>query len=481
MQSMGEKVNIKINGSEMEAENGALLIDKLLDEDIFIPHFCYHQALGKDGNCRMCMVAIEGQKRPQISCDTFIKEGMEVYTQGENIEKIRRDILELELINHPIDCPTCDQAGECKLQDYYMESGFYESKVNVDAKTNHAKKIDIGSNVMLDRERCVLCTRCTRFCSDITKTNELAVLGRSDHSYIGTFPGRPLDNPYAMNVVDLCPVGALTSKDFRFKQRVWFLDSFDAICGGCSKGCNITVDHRKEKYKNDEIFRFRPRLNKEVNGFFMCDEGRVSYHNENENRFETPLLENIEADFNNTLKEVFKYLTTGKETLFVISPSLSIEEMKNVNNLASKLNATISGYSPTTYDENFGDDYLRDNDKATNRKALKEIGISDDESSFKSSLEKSKLVIILDNDYFEDKLDLLEDKKVISMFTHLCNTIKKSNVAMPIASFYEKSGTYINTDGIKQKIVTKMKKDNQAETITSIIEHLKDMIAKGTL
>jgi len=478
---MGEIVNITVNGATMEAEKGGLLIDKLLDENIHIPHFCYHQALGKDGNCRMCMVAIEGQKRPQIACDTYIKEGMEVRTKGENIEKVRRDILELQLINHPIDCPTCDQAGECKLQDYYMESGFYESKVTVNSKTNHAKRIDLGSNVMLDRERCVLCTRCTRFCSDITKTHELAVLGRSDHSYIGTFPGRPLDNPYAMNVVDLCPVGALTSKDFRFKQRVWFLDTFDAICGGCSKGCNISVDHRKEKYKDDQIFRFRPRKNLAINGFFMCDEGRLSYHDENNNRFETPLIEKEEMSFHEIMTQMFKFISTTKEIFFVISPSLSIEEMKNVNNLASKLNANISGYSPDTIDESFGDDYLRNSDKATNRKALKEIGINDEESVFKATLDKSSLVIVVDNNYFDNNIALLEGKKVISLFTHLCKTIEKSDISIPIASFYEKSGTYINADDIKQKVISKMKKENTAETITSIIEHLKDMIGKGKL
>ncbi|BFU78697.1 2Fe-2S iron-sulfur cluster-binding protein [Arcobacter sp. 15-2] len=478
---MGEMVNITVNGAKMEAEKGSLLIDKLLDENIHIPHFCYHQVLGKDGNCRMCMVAIEGQKRPQIACDTPIKEGMEVRTQGENIEKVRRDILELQLINHPIDCPTCDQAGECKLQDYYMESGFYESRVNVEEKTNHAKRIDLGSNVMLDRERCVLCTRCTRFCSDITKTHELGVISRSNHSYIGTFPGRPLDNPYAMNVVDLCPVGALTSKDFRFKQRVWFMETFDAICGGCAKGCNISVDHRKEKYKNDEIFRFRPRANKAVNGWFMCDEGRLSYHNENENRFEIPRLENEISDFKNVMTHIFKYISTVKEIFFVLSPSLSTEEMKNLQNLASKLNANISGYSPDTIDENFEDDYLRENDKSANRKTFKELGIAEDETTFKSNLEKAKLVVVVDNSYFEKNLELLNDKKVISLFSHLNQTIEKSNVAMPIASFYEKSGTYTNVDGIKQKVVSKMKKDDQAETITSIIEHLKDMIAKGTL
>ncbi|MGB9802155.1 MAG: 2Fe-2S iron-sulfur cluster-binding protein, partial [Arcobacter sp.] len=245
---MSEMVKLIINDQEMEAEQGSLLIDKLLDEDIHIPHFCYHKALGKDGNCRMCMVEIAGQKRPQIACDTPVKEGMVVSTTSDNIMAVRRDILELELINHPIDCPTCDQAGECKLQDFYMESGFYESRINVEEKNNARKREDLGSNVMLDQERCVLCTRCVRFCSDITGTNELGVINRADHSVIGTFPGRPLSNPYAMNVVDLCPVGALTSKDFRFKQRVWFMETFNAICNGCSKGCNIFVDHRKEKY-----------------------------------------------------------------------------------------------------------------------------------------------------------------------------------------------------------------------------------------
>ncbi|XPV52995.1 MAG: hypothetical protein ACNI3H_11925 [Halarcobacter ebronensis] len=154
---------------------------------------------------------------------------------------------------------------------------------------------------MLDQERCVLCTRCVRFCSDITGTNELGVINRADHSVIGTFPGKPLSNPYAMNVVDLCPVGALTSKDFRFQQRVWFLECFNAICNGCSKGCNIHVDHRKEKYKDDQIFRFRPRVNKEVNGHFICDEGRLSYHNENKNRFTNAIVDAKESTVENSI------------------------------------------------------------------------------------------------------------------------------------------------------------------------------------
>jgi NADH-quinone oxidoreductase subunit G len=478
---MSEIVNITINGAQMQATKGSLLIDKLLDENIHIPHFCYHQALGKDGNCRMCMVEIEGQKRPQIACDTPIKEGMSVRTKGENIEKVRRDILELQLINHPIDCPTCDQAGECKLQDYYMESGFYDSRVSVNSKNHARKRIDLGSNVMLDQERCVLCTRCVRFCSQITKTNELGVINRADHSVIGTFPGRPLNNPYAMNVIDICPVGALTNKDFRFKQRVWFLESFDAICNGCSKGCNIYVDHRKEKYKDDQIFRFRPRVNKSVNGHFICDEGRLSYTNESANRFETPLVEKNETNVDNTITNMFKELSTNKNILFVLSANLSIEEMQNVKNLASKLNVDISGYSPDTIDESFADDYLKTSDRAVNRAAFRELEINETKDYFDEKLNKASLVIIVENSYFENNSKLLENKKVISLFSHFCMTISYSNIAIPVSSFYEKSGTYINANGIKQKVISKMNKDNKMETITTVIEHLKTMIEKGTL
>ena len=478
---MSEIVDITINGAQMQAAKGSLLIDKLLDENIHIPHFCYHQALGKDGNCRMCMVEIEGQKRPQIACDTPVKAGMIVRTQGENIEKVRRDILELQLINHPIDCPTCDQAGECKLQDYYMESGFYESRINLEAKNTARKRVDLGSNVMLDEERCVLCTRCVRFCSQITKTNELGVISRADHSVIGTFPGKPLDNPYAMNVIDICPVGALTNKDFRFKQRVWFLETFDAICNGCSKGCSIYVDHRKEKYKDDQIFIFRPKVNKNVNGHFICDEGRLSYTNEANNRFETPLVNKNETNVDNTITNMFKELTTNKNILFVLSANLSIEEMQNVKNLASKLNVDVSGYSPNTFDESFADDYLRTNDRTANRAAFKELQIDESKEYFDEKLNKASLVIIVENSYFENNANLLENKKVISLFSHHCMTIGYSNVAIPVASFYEKSGTYINTNGIKQKVISKMNKNNPMQSITTVIEDLKSMIEKGTV
>lgn len=478
---MSEMVKLIINDQEMEAEQGSLLIDKLLDEDIHIPHFCYHKALGKDGNCRMCMVEIAGQKRPQIACDTPVKEGMVVSTTSDNIMAVRRDILELELINHPIDCPTCDQAGECKLQDFYMESGFYESRINVEEKNHARKREDLGSNVMLDQERCVLCTRCVRFCSDITGTNELGVINRADHSVIGTFPGRPLSNPYAMNVVDLCPVGALTSKDFRFKQRVWFMETFNAICNGCSKGCNIFVDHRKEKYEDDKIYRFRPRLNNDVNGYFMCDYGRLSYKNEEENRLEKALVNGKEDSTSNAIASLYTEVAKNNNALFLVDPNLCLEELQNVKAFADAVKANISGYSPQYIDETFGDDYLKKNDKSANRASFKEVGISEDESSFKTYFEAALLIVVFDNNYFDDNIELLTGKKVISCFSHNAKTIEKSDVAIPTASFYEKSGTYINIDGIKQKTVSGMKRNNQAKTISSIVETIKTMIEKGNI
>ena len=478
---MSEMVKLIINDQEMEAEQGSLLIDKLLDEDIHIPHFCYHKALGKDGNCRMCMVEIAGQKRPQIACDTPVKEGMVVSTTSENIMAVRRDILELELINHPIDCPTCDQAGECKLQDFYMESGFYESRINVEEKNHARKREDLGSNVMLDQERCVLCTRCVRFCSDITGTNELGVINRADHSVIGTFPGRPLSNPYAMNVVDLCPVGALTSKDFRFKQRVWFMETFNSICNGCSKGCNIFVDHRKEKYEDDKIFRFRPRLNNDVNGYFMCDYGRLSYKNEEDNRLEKAIVNGKEDTTSNAIAALYTEVAKNNNALFLVSPNLCLEELQNVKAFADAVKANISGYSPQYIDETFGDDYLKKNDKSANRASFQEVGIEEDESSFKTYFDKASLVVVFDNNYFDENIELLTNKKVISCFSHKVKTIEKSDVAIPTASFYEKSGTYINLDGIKQKAISGMKRNDQAKTISSIVETIKTMIEKGNI
>ena len=425
-------MKIIIDNTPIECKEGALLIDVMLDNGINIPHFCYHQDLGADGNCRMCMVEIKGQKRPQIACDTFVQENLEVSTKSENIIDIKRSILELELLNHPVDCPICDQAGECKLQDYYMDYGLYDSHLST-PKTKKGKHIDLGSNVMLDQERCVLCTRCTRFTSDITKTGELGIIGRGDSARVAVAPGHELNNPYAMNVVELCPVGALTSKDFRFKQRVWFLDSTESICHGCSRGCNIYIDYNETKYSDEKIHRFRARRNTQINQSFLCDHGRLSYKELNES-------------FSGEVSQIrdLKVLLQSDKKLALISPSMSLQQLKVVKEFCQMHDITL--FSLAYIDESFGDDWLKTNDLSANFAGVKELNINSTKEAFDASLENAEVVINFDHTFL--KREALNNKRVVQFTTSNCDT--PYELIFAIANFAHERGTIINCDGIRQ-------------------------------
>jgi NADH-quinone oxidoreductase subunit G len=448
---MNDMIDITVDSKTYKAQNGSLLIDLLIKEKIKVPYFCYHESLGADGNCRMCMVEIEGQKRPQIACDTLIKPNMKVRSNSENICKVRTNILELELINHPVDCPTCDQAGECSLQDFYMDYGLHNSKIGIEEKVKHTKHIDLGSQVMLDQERCVLCARCTRFTDKITHTHELGIIGRGDEAKVSTMPGRKLDNPYAMNVVDLCPVGALTSKDFRFHQRVWFLKTSNSVCHGCAKGCNIYIDHNKMKYQDDVIYRFRPRRNDAVNGFFICDEGRLSYKDLQENRQESILLYEKEAQENKALEELKNLIENYKEKLtVVIDANLFTEEIQALVAFAKSINASL--YSPLEIykDENFKDDMLKSANRAANYKTVETLSIN-------TSLPTSSGLIL----NFNHPLDFEADVQ-INFTTH---KRVQNQLTLPIAAFSENTGHLTNEENIEQECQKAIFKNSPAPTI----------------
>jgi len=261
-----------LNDQEVEAQPGQMIIQAAEDHGVEIPHYCYHPDLPIDGNCRMCLVEVEKMPKLTPACTTVVSEGMVVRSANERVKTAVRGVLEFLLINHPVDCPVCDQAGECRLQDYYMVYGLHTSEIAPSLKVRKSKAVDLGP-VMLDQERCVECSRCVRFFETVTKTGELQFFGRGDHVRIGTIGNAPLDNPYSGNVAEICPVGALTDHDFRFKARVWFLHSTDSVCGGCSTGCNARLDHR-----DGTLFRMQARRNLEVNRSWLCDEGRYSFH-----------------------------------------------------------------------------------------------------------------------------------------------------------------------------------------------------------
>lgn len=456
------QVQITVNDKTIMAEEGALLIEVLLRNGIEIPYFCYHEALGPDGNCRMCMVGIEGQKRPQIACDTFVKSGMVVSTQSDAIKAVRQNILELELINHPVDCPICDQAGECSLQDFYMDYGLYDSHIEMKDKVHHRKHVDLGSNVMLDQERCVLCARCTRFTSEITKTHELGIVGRGDHAHITTMPGVKLHNPYAMNVVDLCPVGALTSKDFRFTQRVWFMGSTPSVCHGCAKGCNIFIDHNREKYKDDKIYRFRPRVNKAVNGHFICDEGRLSFKALQENRQLMPMSEGAVIDRGDALKRFADLLGAHEGKILVMADAnLYTEELEGIQAFAERIGAALICPMEVYRDDAFGDDWLKSPQRAANAAAVEKLGIA---PTAPDDLKATLLVNFNHPDAERFGTDVRVD-----LCTH---TGSKADLILPIAVFSECSGTLTNEEGIVQHCKQAILRNDPVFSVCEWLDHL---------
>src|SRR6266480_6037052 len=259
---------------------------------IEVPHYCYHPKLPVAGNCRMCLVEfgtpalgidrkpimnadgtpkINKSPRPAIACATPIAPNMEIYTNTPGVKQMREGVMEFLLINHPLDCPICDQAGECKLQEYSVDYGKSESRF-VEPKVHKPKRVDLGPRIVLDDERCILCTRCIRFTKDVVGDDALGIVDRGSYNTLTAFPGKQFDNNYTLNTVDICPVGALTSKDFRFKMRVWFLKETKSICTSCGTGCNIVIGSREEK-----VFRYEPRQNDAVNACWMCDYGRLNY------------------------------------------------------------------------------------------------------------------------------------------------------------------------------------------------------------
>ena len=267
---------LKINGVEIVTPGPMSILEAARGAGIEIPHYCYHPGLGVVGQCRMCQVEVEKMPKLATACNTAAAEGMVVFTNSPRVEKARRAVLEFYLLNHPLDCAVCDRGGECPLQDYTLKYGPGESR-SVEPKVQRAKHKVLGPHVVFDAERCILCTRCVRFCHEVPKTGELGVFSRGEQSEINLFPGKLLDNAYSGNVIDLCPVGALTSREYRFRSRPWDLTRHtESVCPLCSAGCNVILDVRNRQ-QGDEILRIKPRENPAVNRWWICDEGRFGF------------------------------------------------------------------------------------------------------------------------------------------------------------------------------------------------------------
>ena len=300
--------DVQIDGVWHQFPKGTRVIEACAQADVYVPRYCYHKKLSSPGNCRMCLIEmgmprmgperkpelgadgkpiINWMPRPQICCAQDVAEGMGVRTNSPMVEECRKGVMEFLLINHPLDCPICDQAGECELQEFSVEYGAGGSRF-LENKVKKPKAVQLGPRVTLDDERCILCSRCVRFCNEIAKDDVLGFTDRGSHTVLTAHPGKRLENNYSLNTVDLCPVGALTSTDFRFKMRVWFLKETKSICTSCATGCNTLIGTRE-----DIVYRQTPRENDHVNSCWMCDYGRLNFkYLEAENRILEPQISN---------------------------------------------------------------------------------------------------------------------------------------------------------------------------------------------
>lgn len=449
---------LQIDGTSVTVEAGLNVIQAAETLGIEIPHYCYHPGLSIAGNCRMCLVEIEKMPKLQIACNTRVADGMVVTTSSERVKQAREAVLEFLLINHPVDCPVCDQAGECKLQDYYMDHDRQTSRFPLEAKIKKRKAVEIGPLVMLDQERCILCTRCTRFLDEVSHTGELGIFERGDHCAIDLFPGQRLENPYSGNVVDICPVGALTSKDFRFQARVWYLDRTPTVCPSCATGCNIDVHHRR-----GEMFRLRPRHNAAVNGYWMCDEGRLGYKRyQGEGRLLQPVRRDGDdwqtESWQGATKLVVDRLreiaqTHGPQAVAgVISSQATNEEIFLFSRwirdvLAGRL-AGISWSDPGA----FHDDFLIDADKNPNAAGLRLLGTDMAADAILADAASGAVrgLVLFATDLgpshgaeFLQRLRASVDFVVIIDWRFHA-TAEIADVLLPVGTFAETDGTFIN-------------------------------------
>jgi NADH-quinone oxidoreductase subunit G len=488
---------VEIDGRKIEVANDLTVIQAAEKLGIEIPHYCWHPGLSISGNCRMCLVEIEKSPKLQIACNTRVTDGMVVHTTSDKTKTAQKAVLEFLLINHPIDCPVCDQAGECKLQEYYMDYDRQESRVPLAGKVKKGKAIPIGTHVMLDQERCILCARCTRFLDEVTHTSELGIYERGDHSRIELAAGKRLDNPYSMNVIDICPVGALTSKDFRFKARVWYLERTNSVCAGCANGCSIEIYHREGR-----LFRFLPRANPEVNDYWMCDEGRMTcFALQTEGRLLQPLVRGTDAfiagnwgggigSVSGRLQDVAKADGPGAVAI-VVSAQAPNEEIFLARRLGAALGATVTGASWSPADASH-DDFLVKADKNPNTRGLALQGLAADTSGLAPLLAgidagRVKALVLLRTDLTRwtdaarARQALERVPYVVVLDTDQREAAQYADVVLPVATHAESDGSFTNHAGRVQRFQAAVKPAGEARPGWLVLAELLADVTHGAL
>ena len=454
-----------LNEKEIEFNQGETIMQAGVKNGIEIPNFCWHPSLSISGNCRICLVEIEKMPKLAIACSTLAAEGMVVHSLSEKSIAARNAVMEFLLINHPLDCPICDEAGECKLQDYAYshsagESRFTEEKVHKD------KRVALGPYVMFDAERCISCSRCIRFCDEIAKDPELTFIKRGDRVTIVTYPGEEMDNPYSLNTTDICPVGALTNRDFRFRARVWDMSSTKSVCNGCSRGCNMDIWVR-----NNEVLRLTPRLNEEVNSYWMCDHGRVNTFKfiNAEDRVSGPHLRKdgtlTLTTWDETIEKAVSELKSFKkdEIAFIGSAYSTVEDNYVFAHFAKSVFNSNNIDFLRHEDPSFGDEILRKSDVTPNSLGAELAGVKPGKNGLNiDGIIKGikdghiKALYIIEDDIVSVNPELETVlAKLDILIVHAANfnkTTTLADIVFPASTYAEKNGTLVNFQGMVQRI-----------------------------
>lgn len=483
---------LKIDGQEITAEKNKTVIQVLDQLGTEIPRYCYHPGLPVVGSCRMCMIEVEKMPKLQIACNTAVQDGMVVWTQTDKVKEARRSVLEFLLLNHPLDCPVCDQAGDCELQNYYLKFGLYNSRLHED-KIKKKKATPIGPYVILDQERCVLCTRCVRFTDVISKTGELGVFNKGTWAEIDIYPGRELNNKYSGNVVDICPVGALLDRDYRFTVSAWYLKQANSICPGCSNGCNIQVHYnldRTYKIQGRRVSRLKPRFNETVNKFWMCDEGRYSYKWIDENRIEEPRTIGKAVEWPNVLSSVADGLKQSIEKNgpgsvgVIVSPQMTNEELYLSKKIFSDhLKIPVIHFHIPPKPDASEDHFLIKKDKNPNTKGAELIFSEQRGLPVEAVLDLAKadslryLVIFHTNllEFFSGgdvRQALSSVDTVVYLGTNQNETAEMATHVLAAATYAEKDGTFTNFQGRVQRIFPAFEPLKQSRPTLEILREL---------
>ncbi len=459
---------IFIDGQALDVAEGLTVLRAAESAGIDIPHFCYHPAFAPEGSCRMCLVEIEGLPKLELACSTLVKEGLKINTKSARVIEARKGVLEFLLAEHPLDCPICDKAGECRLQDYFEEYGLFEGRFK-ETKEKREKKYKLSQRLLLDRERCILCTRCVRFLGEITRTGEAGIVSRGNHSEVSICESEFIDNNYAGNLVDLCPVGAITDRDFRFKTRVWFLEKRPSICTLCSRGCNIFMDSHPgfpRVVSSQRIYRIRPRENPDVNRHWICDLGRYGYADLDKGRLDTIIQKKGDKETQLSWDKSLHFLTEKIKPMIInqkmsrisliLHSGLSNEELflvKKVLQEGLKIeNMFIVDPAPEQ-----GDNFLLTAERTPNRRGLEEVGLAVGPPDLKVLAEKTDLVLVFGPHLstlfnpadVKASLDKIAMKVLFS--SHQSPLDALADIVIPTPVIAEKSGSLTNVDGRVQR------------------------------